>query len=411
MLPSEDKFQTIMRDFGVNENTLCVFYDTYGLYSAARGWWMSRVFGHENVRILAGGIKEWEEHSLSVDYGEGNDVDEKGDFIARLRPHLIANSDDVLSIVRNGKGSIIDARSEERYLGHTDEPHKGLRRGHYPRSSNVPFSNLITEDKVLKPNKDLEEILFNAGVNPRQRRIITSCGSGITACIIALALYSLGNQNVAVYDGSWLEWGANDKLPIALPQDVTVTDLIMQKSPTSFDADKYKAIAEETFQSVTVSLAQNMPVHFYRYLYWMVGEQYNWWEKRLWKDRIVKEGITKNDNIGLYVLYVDNVPAGFAQLSIIDAEIGRSIDINLFGLMPEYDDNTLEQYLMEYIIEEAWNLEPTMISVSTSSMNNPRLLPMYQSRGFEITNVKVIPTDDPNDNGIMDIDIQRKHNT
>ena len=410
MLPSEEKFQTAMRDFGVNQDTLCVFYDTYGLFSAARGWWMCRVFGHENVRILAGGIAEWEDHSFTIDYGEAHEVDKKGNFIARLRSRLLADSQDVLEMATTGRGTIVDARSTERYLGKAEEPHSGVRKGHYPRSSNVPFASLLTEEKVLKSNEELEKIFFDAGVNPRTRRIAVGCGSGVTACIVALALYTMGNHNVAVYDGSWVEWGANPELPIAVPKDVTVYDLIMQESPDDFSTDALKVALQESYQSVNVFLAQNMPLHFYRYLYWMVGEQYNWWQKRLWNDRLIEAGVTQNDDVGVYVLHVDNVPAGFAQLSIINAEIGRSISIDLFGLMPEYNDNNLEQYLMQYVLEEAWNLEPIMLSVTTTSLENQRLLPMYQSLGFEVSNEKIVPVDDPQDNGIMDIDIQRKHN-
>ena len=410
MLPSEQKFQQYMRDCGVNEDSMCVFYDVYGLFSAARGWWMCRVFGHENVRILAGGIKEWEDHGFPTDYGEAHEVDKKGNFIARLRSHLVADSQDVLDLSISGRGAIVDARAEERYLGKVEEPHKGLRKGHYPRASNVPFASLITEDKVLKSNEELEKILFDAGVNPRQRRIVVGCGSGVTACIVALALYSLGNHNAAVYDGSWVEWGANHELPVAVPKDVTVHDLIMQDAPDEFTTDSIKNALLESYQSLQVSLAQNMPVHFYRYLYWIVGEQYNWWQRRLWNDRLIEAGVTQTDDVGVYVLHVDNVPAGFAQMSLIDAEIGRTINIDLFGLMPEYNDNNLEQYLMSYILEEAWNLEPIMVSVTTTSLENPRLLPMYQSLGFEVTNEKIVPVDDPMDNGIMDIDIQRKHN-
>lgn len=219
MLPTASYFETVMANFGVNQKTLCVFYDVHGLFSAARGWWMCRVFGHDTVKILAGGLKAWQDHGFPTESETKTQQPQqsKGNFKANFRPHLVCDAQNILSAIDNCEGTIIDARSAERYAGTVPESRENLRCGHYPSSCNVPFGDLLTTDNVLKPSEDLVNILQNAGINPQQNPIMIGCGSGVTACIVALALYTLGNKNASVYDGSWMEWGSQHDLPIVTP--------------------------------------------------------------------------------------------------------------------------------------------------------------------------------------------------
>lgn len=410
MLPPEAEFETAMQDFGVNQDTLCVFYDVYGLFSAARGWWMCRAFGHENVKILAGGLQEWEDHSFPTDFGAETPVP-IGNFIARHRPNLVATAEDVLEIVQSGRGAVIDARKPDRYNGIVDEPRRGLRKGHYPRSHNLPFADLLTEDKILKSHADLSNVFLESGVNPRQRRIITACGSGVSACVVALALYVLGNRTVSVYDGSWAEWGADNNLPIAQPMTINVFEMISQEKPAEFPTQAMHDKLEPKFSGLTVTLADDMPLHFYRYLYWMVGEQYKWWQRRLWTDRVLSDHIHTPDT-GIYVLYIQGNPAGFVHLTVTDSDVGRSVAIEQFGIMGDYADHARElaPYLFSYALEQAWRQDPTFITGTVNDLEPKFYRDLYAELGFSVMNEQTITTDDPQDNGILDIDIQHKHN-
>ena len=208
-LPSSDVFAAHMQALGLNDDDHIIVYCDSAHLSAARAWWMLRLFGHANVSVLNGGLKSWISIGGAIDSGAETPV-AAGQFT--IRSAVGANAINLASLralVTDGiAGQIADARSAGRFAGTEAEPRAGLRAGHIPGSFNVPISSLLT-DGALK-DKDELAAAFAAGGIDITRPVITSCGSGVTACGLALALAMLGNEKTFVYDGSWSEWGASD---------------------------------------------------------------------------------------------------------------------------------------------------------------------------------------------------------
>jgi len=209
-LPSKEVFQSEMQDLGLWNQDHVIVYCNSVFLSAARAWWMLKFFGHERVSVLSGGLKSWLAISGATDSGPLAQA-KKGGFTSRPAIGAQVISIDSLSqLIENGTaGQIADARSPGRFAGIDPEPRAGLRAGHMPGASNVPIMNLIDKEGSLRPKEEIAEVFVNAGIDCK-KRVITTCGSGITACGLALGLAILGNENVTVYDGSWSEWGASD---------------------------------------------------------------------------------------------------------------------------------------------------------------------------------------------------------
>ena len=216
MLPSADIFSEMLNSLGIEPGDCVVVYDSFGLFSAARVWWTLRVFGHDNVAILEGGLPAWRRANGPIVAGESPAAsDSAGAAKAVWRAEYYAYCADVHRAVTEGTAQIIDARSPGRFMGVDPEPRQDLASGHIPGSHNVHYSTLIDPERgCLHDRATLQQLFAAAGVDVSQP-IITSCGSGITACILAVALYELGVDPVAVFDGSWAEWGSTPGLPIA----------------------------------------------------------------------------------------------------------------------------------------------------------------------------------------------------
>ena len=212
MLPSPEKFSSRMRRMGIGDGFRIVCYDSVGLFSAARVWWTFRVMGVDEVAVLNGGLAKWKSEGRPLEDGPPPHRTERH-FTSRRKAELIRDRDDVLAITDNNSAQIVDARAVERFEGRVPEPRPGLRAGHIPGSLNLPYATLLNADGTLKSVPQLKAIFSAAGVdlaNP----VVTTCGSGVTASILALALAILGHRNTAVYDGSWSEWGGDESLPI-----------------------------------------------------------------------------------------------------------------------------------------------------------------------------------------------------
>ena len=205
MLPSETVFATKMEALGIGDNVAVVAYDSQGLFSAARVWWMLRAMGHENVVVLNGGLPKWKADGHAVTH-ELTPAVSRRRFAPSANPALIQNVDDVKDIVQNGGKQLIDARSAARFRGEVAEPRAGLRAGHMPGARNVPYLDLQNSNGTLKSPQEIGAIFTAAGIDVTKPTVAT-CGSGVTACVVSLALAVLGHANTPVYDGSWTEWG------------------------------------------------------------------------------------------------------------------------------------------------------------------------------------------------------------
>ena len=210
MMPRAEAFAVAMRELGVSSDKHLVVYDEGNLFSAPRAWWMLRTFGVEKVSIVAGGLEGWRRDGLPLE--QGLPELPEGDFDGRVDPLAIKRLTDVLLVSHEGSAQIVDARPAGRFNGQVAEPRPGLRSGHIPGALNVPWSELVINGE-LKTTDELNEIFARQGVDFEQP-IIASCGSGVTAAVVVLALTTLGVNGVSLYDGSWSEWGARTDLPI-----------------------------------------------------------------------------------------------------------------------------------------------------------------------------------------------------
>ena len=212
MLPSPAQFASGVKKLGVGDGKKIICYDSAGLFSAARCWWMFKVFGHDDVAVLDGGLPKWLREGRPTEDGPPAAVQERH-FTPRVRSMMVKTLADVAKGLNGGLVQVADARSGTRFRGEEQEPRPGVRPGHMPGASNVHYASLLAADGTMKPQAELREKFASAGIS-FEKPVITSCGSGVTAAILTLALTELGVRDHALYDGSWTEWGASDQ-PVA----------------------------------------------------------------------------------------------------------------------------------------------------------------------------------------------------
>ena len=212
MLPPPEKFSSRMRSMGIGDGSGIVVYDSTGIFSAARVWWTFRVMGVEDVTVLNGGLPKWKREGLPLESGEPR-LRSVRHFTSRRNADLVRDVFDMKALLKDRSAEIVDARAAERFAGRAPEPRPGLRSGHIPGAHNLPYGQLLKPDGTLKSPAELEALFTKAGVD-LGKPVVASCGSGITASVLALALAEIGHRRTAVYDGSWSEWGADQSLPI-----------------------------------------------------------------------------------------------------------------------------------------------------------------------------------------------------
>ncbi|ETX30460.1 3-mercaptopyruvate sulfurtransferase [Roseivivax isoporae] len=212
MAPPVEKFMSRMRAMGVGDGHQVVVYDGAGLFSAARIWWLFRLMGHTDVAVLDGGFPKWQAEGRPIE--DLPPVVRDRHMTVRRQAHLVRDVTQVAAASKLADIEIVDARSPERFRGEAPEPRPGMRAGHIPGSKNVHYATLLNADGTMKAPEDLRAAFEAAGVD-LARPVITSCGSGVTAAILSLAMERFGKVDHSLYDGSWSEWGAFPTLPVA----------------------------------------------------------------------------------------------------------------------------------------------------------------------------------------------------
>jgi thiosulfate/3-mercaptopyruvate sulfurtransferase len=211
MMPDTNVFNREVQKLGLNEDSTVVIYDSLCMFTAPRVWWMLRAMGFNNCALLDGGLPAWLKAGYEVESEADAGPVAPGNFCARPVEGMFCNIDKVASALRSDGISVVDARPAPRFRGEVDEPRAGLRRGHMPGAGNLPFPDLF-ENGLLKPKPVLQSMLADHFSD--DNHTICSCGSGVTACVLAFAAHLIGNDKVSVYDGSWSEWGLPGKGPV-----------------------------------------------------------------------------------------------------------------------------------------------------------------------------------------------------
>lgn len=212
MMPDEAAFERHMKALGISNDQHVVVYDNVSMMTCARVWWSLRAFGHDSVSLLNGGFVKWraEGRAVTADAAPVPDVT----FKAAFNPAMIRSVDDISANIDSGREQVLDARSAGRFAGTDPEPRPECRSGHIPGSLNLPFNTLIDPDTAtIRPGHELTACLAGSGIDPN-RPVVTTCGSGVTACVLALAMHLTGKDDVAIYDGSWTEWGSRADTPV-----------------------------------------------------------------------------------------------------------------------------------------------------------------------------------------------------
>ncbi|PMM01539.1 sulfurtransferase [Vibrio breoganii] len=210
-LPTSQLFTDQVQKLGINKQSKLVIFDNQGIYSAPRAWWTFKVMGFDNVKVLDGGLPAWIEkgYPTTSAYSEASG---KGDFVASCDSNKVTDYQTVLSELNNPQQLVVDARGSARFNAEVAEPRPGVRAGRIPNSVNLPFASLM-EGNGFKSKQVLSQLFSNIDTADSERMVF-SCGSGITACILILAAHEVGRSNTVLYDGSWAEWGSNEALPL-----------------------------------------------------------------------------------------------------------------------------------------------------------------------------------------------------
>ncbi|MHB0950512.1 MAG: 3-mercaptopyruvate sulfurtransferase [Allorhizobium sp.] len=378
-LPSPEFFAAEVEKLGISTTDTIVVYDGPGIFSAPRVWWMFRVMGARSVYVLDGGLDGWkaEGRPLQTDLPEPAPAK----FDVAFDHNRVTSFAEMMEIVEAGSRQIADARPEGRFTGDEPEPREGMRSGHMPGARSVPALSL-SEAGHLKDLATLRTIFADAGID-MTRPIVTSCGSGVTAAVITLALESLGHRDNTLYDGSWSEWGSRAETPVVTgpagpvaapahgPLHAHVTRLEMTAPPKA-------SLAVPVNIQTAIMRTADIPLPFYRFLHRQVGARWHWYKRLRMTDAELK-AIIHNPKVTISVLYVNGAPAGFFELSQVSDDV---VELSYFGLFEHALGLGLGKWFLLQALYTAWQLNPQKLTVTTNTLDHPRALQLYQRYGF-----------------------------
>ena len=378
-LPSPDFFSQEVGKLGIAATDTIVVYDGPGMFSAPRVWWLLRVMGAHHVYVLDGGFDGWKAEGRPVQ----TDLPEPAPvvFNAVFDTRRVVSFDAMQRIVETGDRQVADARPGPRFTGEQAEPRAGMRSGHMPGARSVPAAALSADGK-LKDLPTLRALFSEAGVDLRQP-VVTSCGSGVTAAVITLALESLGHTDNALYDGSWSEWGGKPDTPVVTgpaepvaraahgPITAHVTRLEMTSPP------KVSLPVPVNIQTA-IMRATDIPLPFYRYLQREVGARWHWTKRLRMSDEELRK-VIHSPKTSICVLSVNGAPAGFFELFNDNNDL---IELSYFGLMEHALGMGLGKWFLVQALYAAWQSNPKRVSVTTNTLDHPRALQLYQRFGF-----------------------------
>lgn len=378
-LPSPQFFADQVGALGIGESDTVVVYDGPGFFSAPRVWWMLRVMGADKVYVLDGGLDGWKAAGKPLETGV-TEV-EPVIFDVHFKPKRVTSFAAMRSIVNSGEKQIADARGAGRFTGEEAEPREGMRSGHMPGARNLP-ATAFSDNGHFKDLPTIRKMMTDAGIDLSQP-VVTSCGSGVTAAVITLALESLGHTENSLYDGSWSEWGSKPDTAIVTgpaepvgtvpygPIKAHVTQLEMTSAP------KMSLPVPVNIQTA-IMRTTDIPLHFYRYLFWRVGKRWHWQKRMRMSDAELSATLRDPAN-SVTVLYMNGAPAGFFELHKVDSEV---TELSYFGLMEEAIGAGVGKWFLLQALYSAWQDNPKKITVSTNTLDHPRALQLYQMMGF-----------------------------
>jgi thiosulfate/3-mercaptopyruvate sulfurtransferase len=378
-LPSPEYFAAEVGKLGISEDDTIVVYDGPGFFSAPRVWWMLRVMGAQNVYVLDGGLDGWKKDGRALE----TELPEPAPavFTPNFQAKRVTSLRDMRAVVETGAKQVADARGAGRFTGDEAEPRAGMRSGHMPGARSLP-ATAFSEGGKFKDLATLKSMMDDAGID-LAAPVVTSCGSGVTASVIMLALESLGHTDNSLYDGSWSEWGSLSDTPVVTgaaepvnrdpvgPIKAHVTRLEMTAPP------KVSLPVPVNIQTAIMRTSE-IPLHFYRFLYREVGKRWHW-HKRLRMNDAELTAALHNAKTSVTVLYVNGAPAGFFELSQESEEL---VELSYFGLFEHAIGLGIGKWFLLQALYAAWQTDPKKVTVTTNTLDHPRALQLYQRMGF-----------------------------